>query len=83
MTNAVSGVVDIPSFPAYNTNIGYVCKQITNGTEPSNFVFAITDIGVSNFYQSRNYLVGVFAIVDSEGEDASRNKVGITTNDVT
>ena len=82
ITNAVSEVVDIPSFPA-NTTPGYICKQITNGTEPSNFTFAITDIGISGVSQNRNYLVGVFAIVDSEVDDQYRQKIGITTNDPT
>ena len=46
-------------------------------------MFAITDIGLSNgMLQARNYLVGVFAIVDSAG-DEFRNKVGITTEDTT
>jgi hypothetical protein len=84
MTNAVTRVVDIPTFPANATNIGYICKQITYGTEPSNFMFAITDIGLSSgALQNRNYLVGVFAIVDSEGDDSFRKKVGITTADET
>ena len=86
ITNAVSEMVAIPPFPA-NTNSGYICKQITNGPEmepePSNFIFTITDIGISGVSQNRNYLVGVFAIVDSEGDDQYRQKIGITTNDPT